>query len=147
MRSEVLVDAGAGSHVVVMEEGDEAVAALNDFFARNGVRSARCSAIGGLQAVTLGWFDPGARRYHEIPFEQQLEVVSLIGDVAHGDDGLPHLHAHCVVADRTGRAYGGHLLRAVVRPTLEVFVEESAVVLHRRHDAKTGLALIDLPQT
>lgn len=145
MRSEVLVETSPKTHVVVMDEGDEAVASLNEFFQRASVRSAQCSAIGGFQHVTLGWFDPSAHCYREIPLDEQLEVVSLIGDVAHADDGLPRLHAHCVVADREAHAFGGHLLRAVVRPTLEIFVEETPRHLHRHFDPRTGLALIALP--
>jgi predicted DNA-binding protein with PD1-like motif len=52
------------------------------------------------------------------------------------------LHAHVVVGKADGTAHGGHLLAAVVRPTLEVILVESPRHLQRRHDAETGLALI-----
>lgn len=56
----------------------------------------------------------------------------------------PQVHAHAVVAAADGHTLGGHLLRAVVRPTLEVIVTESPAHLRRSTDPGTGLALIDL---
>ena len=37
-----------------------------------------------------------------------------------------------------------HLLRGVVRPTLEVVLHRSPEHLRKRHDPASGLALIDL---
>jgi predicted DNA-binding protein with PD1-like motif len=38
----------------------------------------------------------------------------------------------------------GHLLKATIRPTLELVLTESPVHLRKRHDRQSGLALIDL---
>ena len=60
-------------------------------------------------------------------------------------DGVkPKIHSHIVVGLADGAARGGHLLKGHVWPTLEVIVEESPAHLQRRHDAASGLALIDL---
>jgi hypothetical protein len=45
---------------------------------------------------------------------------------------------------RDGSISGGHLKRALVRPTLEVVLIQSPTQLVRRHDDVSGLALIDL---
>jgi predicted DNA-binding protein with PD1-like motif len=49
-----------------------------------------------------------------------------------------------VLGRRDGSVVGGHLLKAKVRPTLEVVLMESPAHLHRRHDQTTGLPLIKL---
>ena len=41
-----------------------------------------------------------------------------------------------------GTARGGHLLDAVMRPTLELIVEDAPSHLRNCHDPETGLALI-----
>jgi hypothetical protein len=69
-------------------------------------------------------------------------VLALLGDIAL-QDGKPKLHAHVVLGRRDGSACGGHLLAARVRPTLEVIVTESPAHLNRKHDPRSGLALID----
>jgi predicted DNA-binding protein with PD1-like motif len=56
----------------------------------------------------------------------------------------PRLHAHVVVGKSDGTAYGGHLLRARVRPTLEVLLIESPKHLARYSDPDSGLALLKL---
>jgi predicted DNA-binding protein with PD1-like motif len=73
---------------------------------------------------------------------EQVEVVSLVGDVALGEDGGPKVHAHAVLGRSDGSALGGHLLEARVRPTLEVILTELPGHLQRRHDRESGLGLI-----
>jgi hypothetical protein len=92
----------------------------------------------------VGWFDTETRKYNPIPVKEQCEVLSLIGDIATGDDGKPSLHAHAVLGLRDGTTRGGHLMEAMVRPTLEVTVVESAAHLRRKKRPELGLALIDL---
>jgi uncharacterized protein len=68
-------------------------------------------------------------------------VLSLIGDITLEDDGL-QVHAHTVLGHADGTTCGGHILKAHVRPTLEVILVESPEYLHRKVDQATGLALI-----
>jgi predicted DNA-binding protein with PD1-like motif len=96
--------------------------------------------------VTLGYFDRARKDYRKIPLPEQVEVLSLIGDVALEDDE-PKVHAHVVVGKADGTAHGGHLLEARVWPTLELVLTESPRELARRSDRETGLALIDLGVT
>ena len=56
---------------------------------------------------------------------EQVEVASLIGDVALSPEGQPALHAHVVLGRRDGSALAGHLGSAHVRPTLEVIRTDS----------------------
>src|SRR2546430_7108347 len=92
--------------------------------------------------VTLGYLDRAKRDYKKIRLHEQVEVLSLLGDVAL-DKGEPKIHAHVVVGRADGEARGGHLLEAHVWPTLEVVLVESPRHLRKRHDPETGLALID----
>jgi predicted DNA-binding protein with PD1-like motif len=39
---------------------------------------------------------------------------------------------------------GGHLMKAIVHPTLELIIEEAPGYLQRRIDQETGLPLIDI---
>jgi hypothetical protein len=70
-----------------------------------------------------------------------VELLSLIGDVALAE-GKPQVHAHLVVGRRDGTAHGGHLLKAVVRPTCELILTENPQHLEKRFDPESGLALI-----
>jgi predicted DNA-binding protein with PD1-like motif len=143
MRSTLLLDRGERTFVVVFEKGDEVVEGLTAFASRQRLRVSQVTAIGALRDVTLGYFDPAAREYREIPVAEQVEVLSLLGVITL-DGEQPKVHAHIVVGRADGSARGGHLLKGHVFPTLEVVIEELPKHLQRRTDPETGLALIDL---
>lgn len=143
MRSKLIQQAAERTWALVFDSGDDVMPGLLDFARAQGLTASRFTAIGAFERLTLGYFDWRTKEYAKIPVEEQVEVVSLIGDIARGD-GEPQVHAHVVVAKRDGTAHGGHLLAARVRPTLEVMLIESPSYLARRFDAASGLALIDV---
>jgi predicted DNA-binding protein with PD1-like motif len=127
--------------VIVCDKGEEAVAAVGGVLREHGLRAAQVIGVGGLQGGELGYFDRTVRDYVRIPVAEQVEVLSLIGDVAERD-GEPSLHVHAVLGRRDGSTLGGHLLRGEAWPTLEVVVTEVSPELAKRIDPETGLALI-----
>ena len=143
MKYQLLYGGDERTWAVIFAAGDEAVAGLDQFARAESLDAARFTAIGGFARATLGYFDVVTSRYQPIPVDEQVEVLSLIGDIAQGDDG-PKVHAHVVVGMATGKTRGGHLLEGHVRPTLEVLVTESPGHLRRRFDPEFGIALIDL---
>jgi uncharacterized protein len=142
MKSTLLDATGSRTWVVIFDKGDEPVAGLTAFAKAQKLGAAHFTAIGAFSDVTLGYFDRAKRDYKKIPLHEQVEVLSLLGDVAL-DKGEPKVHAHVVVGRADGEARGGHLLEAHVWPTLEVVLIESPRHLRKRHDPETGLALID----
>jgi hypothetical protein len=126
---------------LVFAAGDEVCDGLLAFARQQPVTAASFTAIGALQHLVVGYFDPDRREYERITFDEQVEVLTMSGNIAAGPDG-PVVHAHLVVGRSDGTAHGGHLMRAIVRPTLEVIVTETPAHLRRRLDPATGLALI-----
>jgi len=142
MKSTLLDATGPRTWVLIFDKGDEPVAGLTAFAKAQKLGAAHFTAIGAFSDVTLGYFERAKRDYKKIPLHEQVEVLSLLGDVAL-DKGEPKIHAHVVVGRADGEARGGHLLEAHVWPTLEVVLVESPRHLRKRHDPETGLALID----
>ncbi|HEV2620933.1 MAG TPA: PPC domain-containing DNA-binding protein [Frateuria sp.] len=128
---------------VVLDTSDEANACLLAFAKAQRLSAAHFTAIGAFERAVLGYFDWSTKDYKRNAVDEQVEVVSLIGDVAL-DGEEPRLHMHAVLGQSDGRALGGHLLEGHVRPTLEVIVTQSPVRLRRRSDPVSGLALIHL---
>lgn len=127
--------------VVIVEPGEEAMSTLTAFARQQSLNASQVTAIGAFERVVLGYFDRDRREYAPIPIERQVEVLSLVGDIVGEGDDL-NLHAHVVVGQSDGSAYGGHLLEATVWPTLEVVITETPTHLRRRFDPNTGVALI-----
>jgi predicted DNA-binding protein with PD1-like motif len=144
MRARLVNDDGQRTYVVVLDTGDEVMADLQAFAHDQRVAAAQVTAIGALSRGTLGFFDWERKDYRRIPVDEQVEVVSLNGDIGVDAEGEPALHLHAVLGRSDGSTLGGHLIEAHVRPTLEVIVTESPAHLHRCQDAETGLSLIRL---
>lgn len=137
---------GERTFAVVMDTGDEVLDCLKSFVAKERITAAQITAIGAFSEVTLKYFDWNRKAYLENKVNEQVEVASLIGDVAVGLSGDPAIHIHVVVGKRDGAAMAGHLGKALVRPTLEIVVTESPAHLQKRSDPESGLALIRLDQ-
>lgn len=129
---------------VILKSGDEAMASLQAFADREQLTAASFSAIGAFSDAVLAYFDFGTKQYLRNVIEEQVEVASLRGDVALDPEGKRAVHMHAVLGRRDGSALAGHLLKAHVRPTLEVILTESPAHLRRRHDPQSGLTLIDV---
>lgn len=138
---------GVRTFIVVLEPGEEAFSALSAFAAANEVEAASLTAIGAFERATVGWFDLGRKSYRRIEIAQQCEALSLLGDIAQGDDGKPSLHMHAVLGMSDGTCRGGHFLEGLVQPTLEVTLLETPARLRRVKRPELGLALIDLSRS
>ncbi len=143
MNAKLIRDGPEKTWAVIFDAGDEFMSLLTQWAEEQGLHAAHLTAIGAFERATLGYFDWQKKDYIHIPIQEQVEVLSLIGDIAL-KDGKPKLHAHVVVGRRDGTAHGGHVLEAYVRPTLEVVLTEPPGHLRKKHDPETGLALIDL---
>jgi predicted DNA-binding protein with PD1-like motif len=130
MKSKLLHEShGQKTFALIFDTGDEVMKTLEAFAKDNRLAGSHFTAIGAFRDVTLGYFDWQKKDYKRIPLSEQVEVVSLVGDVAEGEQGEPKIHAHVVV-------------EAHVRPTLELILTETPAHLKRRHDPETGLGLI-----
>jgi hypothetical protein len=143
VRWKSLNHAGERSFALVFETSDEPMSLLARFAEERKVTAAHFTAIGAFSDAVVGYFDWQRKEYERIPVSEQVEVLSLIGDIAL-DQGKPKVHAHVVLGGRDARARGRHLLEAHVRPTLEVILTESPAHLVRRHDPESGIALISI---
>jgi predicted DNA-binding protein with PD1-like motif len=142
MKSKLLNRGPERTYAVVLDPGDEPIDCLTRFARQERLDAARFTAIGAFSGAVVAFFDLARKEYQHIPVTEQVEVLSLIGDIALAPDGGPKLHAHVVLGRRDGSTRGGHLIEAQVQPTLEVMLVESPGWLQRRIDAATGLPLI-----
>jgi uncharacterized protein len=133
---------GLRTFSAVLATGDEVMSSLTAFATEHRLRATQFTAIGAFSRVVVAYFDWATRQYRNIRIDDQVEVLSLLGDVTL-DQGKPKLHAHVVIGKADASAHGGHLVEGVVRPTLEIVLTETPTHLRRRFDPESGLPLID----
>jgi predicted DNA-binding protein with PD1-like motif len=134
---------GEKTYMLVFAKGDEIMSGLTQFAIQEKIEAGYFTAIGALQRARFGWFDHSRNEYRDIPVDQQVELISLIGDIGLYQQA-PQIHAHGAVGLPDGQMRGGHLLEAVVWPTLELFLTVFPAPLIKKHDAETNLSLFDL---
>jgi len=133
---------GETTYAVIFETGDEVMSGLKQVAQEHKLEASQITAIGACQDVTLGYLEIDRNEYKRIPVDEQVEVLSMVGDISLDPKGEPQLHAHIVVGRSDGTTRGGHLLEAHVRPTFEVVIVESPAALKREFDPDAGMALI-----
>lgn len=144
MQSKVLTETENGKvWLLVLASGEEVKAMLEDFAKAQKLEAASFIALGAFEKAKIGYFQWDKKEYKEIPVDEQVEVITLAGDIVRDEKGEPSLHAHTVLGRSDGTTLGGHLLKGLVRPTLEITLTQSPAHLVRRKHPELGLALIE----
>jgi len=141
MKSKTFNPAGRGDHLLVLDGGDDVIASLTAFAEGKHIGGASLHGIGAFSKATIAYWNKETKVYEEIAVHEQVEVLSIAGSVATSGDAVK-VHAHVVLGRRDGSAMGGHLLRATVFPTLELFIADMGARLTREKDPDTGLMLL-----
>ena len=143
MKSQVFEPVRRRDFLLVLDGGDEVPKALTEFAGQNAIAGASLHGIGAFARAAIAYWNPQTREYEEIAVDEQVEVLSLSGSLATAGEEIK-LHAHVILGKRDGSTIGGHLLRATVYPTLEVFIQDAGTRLVREKDPATGLMLLSL---
>jgi hypothetical protein len=143
MRSQLLHqdDEHHRTFAIAFDKGEEPFSLLTQFAREHALRGSQLTAIGAFERATLGYFDRRSKSYRRIAVDEQAEVLSFLGDVAHAG-GEPVVHVHVVLGLADGTTRGGHLLDASVWPTLELVITEWPKYLCKRSDPEVGLHLL-----
>lgn len=128
-----------------LASGEHAHDAVTDVLRREKVGYATLTGLGAVRWVRLAYWNSVTREYEAHEIEEQLEVVSLVGNVT-TRDGEPFLHWHISLGRHDLSVLGGHLLDAIAHPNFEVWLQRETEPVHRRVEASSGLALMDLPE-
>lgn len=129
------------TYVVVFSKGDEIVSGLTDFAKNYDIKSAHYHGIGSAFSLELGWFDFDRLQYMVIPVGV-AEVTSIIGNITQYN-GEPVTHTHTTAAIADGSVKGGHLLKLISGPTIEIFVTVEPTMLHKKMNEEFNALMID----
>src|SRR5437868_12441884 len=95
MKSKLLQSGAQRSWMLVFATNEEAATGLQEFAKQEKLSASQFTAIGAFSSAELGYFDIEKREYERITVNEQVEVLSLIGDITGGESG-PKVHAHVV---------------------------------------------------
>lgn len=121
--------------------GGDLLEEINKVIINENVRSGEIRIIGAVSKATFGYYDAESKKYLYIIKNEHLEILSATGNISL-KDGKPFPHVHITLADKHGKAFGGHLMEGT-----KIFAAEFVIAdygdnkLERVYDEFTGLQL------
>lgn len=126
---------------LILEKGEAIHESLKQMARELELPGAFITGIGAVKDVTIGYFDTKSNKYKEIDLKGTFELLSLKGDISwEGDE--PFIHLHAVLGLEDGSVKGGHLMRATIAVTGEIFIHKTGERLEREKVEEFGLSLI-----
>ncbi len=128
-------------YILRLNRGEEIISSIQDLCRKENIKSGSVSGIGATQSVEAGFYSFKKKNYCGYCFNQNMEILSLLGNIS-TKDNEPYLHLHIVVSNDEGEALGGHLTKAIISVTAEIFIDVIDIALNREPDTLTGINLI-----
>jgi predicted DNA-binding protein with PD1-like motif len=123
--------------------GERMLGPLLEWLGRENVGYASLTGLGAVSTATVSYWNAETQQYETHELTEQMEVVSLIGNVTLRD-GEPFVHAHVALGRRDLSLVGGHLNDLSVHPTLEISLVPGPQPVHRALDESCGLYVMHL---
>ena len=127
-----------------VEPDEDLIDAILEMVQQHNIHSGLINCIGALKKFAIGYFNIDTKTYETKKFEEYIELVSCIGNIAF-IDGEPVIHLHITIGNKEYSLMGGHLIQpAIVSITGEVYILEIDQKLYRKSDSKFNLSLLNL---
>ena len=127
--------------VARIDRGEEILEQMAIIAQKENIKLASVSALGAAGEITVGVYDVEKKEYHANSFTGDLEIVSLTGNIT-TKDGQYYAHLHMSAGDEEGSVFGGHLNKAVICATCEMFIQVIDGAVDRQYDETTGFNLL-----
>ena len=130
--------------VAKIEPNEDLFDAIKELIKKHKIKSGLISVIGALKQFTIGYFDIEKKKYNFKTFDEDIELISCMGNIAFKDNE-PIIHLHVSVGKDDYSIIGGHLSQpSIVSITAEVYIYEINQTLTRANDPQFDLSLLDL---
>ncbi|UCG90292.1 MAG: DNA-binding protein [Candidatus Heimdallarchaeota archaeon] len=129
------------NYLLRLFRGEDILISLQNFCKHNpDIGSGQIQGIGAVSTANIGFFD--GKRYLENTFTENLEIVSLLGNIAQNQ--IVHLHG--IFGRVDGSCVGGHVMSGcIVSVTCEIQISVMDPQVTREEDPYTKLKLLKLP--
>lgn len=128
-------------YIIRIDRGEEVFASLLGFAKQQNITAASFNGIGACGELELGVYSPASKSYTRQTITEQLEIISLIGSIALSAK-KPALHVHGSFSRRDLSMLGGHVFKAVISATCEIFLTKFDGEMTRQLDSDLNLNLL-----
>ena len=127
--------------VVRIDKGEEIIEKIKEVAIRENIKLATVTALGATNEFIVGVFKTEEKKYYSNSFQGDFEIVSLTGSINTMNDEF-YTHIHMSAGDEKGNVFGGHLNKAIVSATCEMFIHVIEGKVDRELNKYIGLNLL-----
>ena len=125
---------------VSIDKGELVNQKLLEVAQQEKLKSGWINGLGAISNIEVAYYDIEQKIYEKQNFDNDYELLSLIGNVSLVDD-KPFIHTHISFSDTEFKVFGGHLFDARVIAAAEFCIFVSDYHLHRELNCNIGLSL------
>ena len=130
-------------YLIRLFKDEDVFSCLEEFAAKEGLKSGMLKGIGALKDVELGFYHLDKKTYDRKEFSDDYELLSLDGNLSYLNS-KPFFHIHTVLGASDFSCVGGHLFSAKVAVTTELYFLPLDISIEREMDEEIGLNLLNL---
>lgn len=124
-----------------LPRGENLLESMTNLVKELNIEAGHIQVLGAVRNATIGYFNQSTTEYKYIDINKPMEIVHCTGNISLLD-GEPMIHAHIILSDEEGRAYGGHLSEETEIYVAEVILKEFIGEPKERFiDEESGLTL------
>ena len=121
-----------------LDPGDEIVKSILQVAHETNTTTAEISGIGATDDFEVGVFNMETKKYDIHKFTGNHEITNLCGSLSTMNaEAYQHLHITC--ANHEGECVGGHLLKAIISLTCEIFIRKTEGEISRKKNEDLGI--------
>lgn len=137
-----LIHSENGAYTLNFARGEEVMAGLAAFVRERGIRAAHLAGLGAASRLVLAYYNLETKEYEKKEFAEDVEILSLTGNVGVKEGGEAVVHLHGVFGRRDLGTFGGHIFEMTISGAGELHVASFPGAINRAYDEATGLTLM-----
>ena len=124
--------------VARFDVGEEIVDCVEKIANKENIKLAMVNALGATDHFITGAYSVEKKEYFQTERTGFFEIVSLHGSI-NTMDGKFYTHLHMSCGDKDGNVFGGHLNKAYISATCEMFITIIDGVVDREKNEEIGI--------
>lgn len=108
--------------VARFDVGEEITEKVKEIALKENIKLAQVNALGATDHFIVGAYSVLEQKYFPNEFKGIYEIVSLCGSI-NTMNGEFYSHLHIACGDKKGNVVGGHLTKAYISATCEMFID------------------------
>ena len=130
------------TYTLNFKRGEEVMAGLIAFVTENNIQAAHLTGLGAASKVTVAYYNLDTKEYEKQDIVEDVEILSLVGNVGIKEGGIPVVHIHGTFGRRELNVFGGHIFELLISGAGEIHLTAFSGAINRIFDEETGLTLM-----